>query len=168
MRNGEYELIQAPLDYPGLKYRGRYAYEHHVIWWRATGTLPPVGYVIHHKNENTRDNRLENLELKTSPKHSSDHGKARRVPDESVTCAWCHRSFQLPARVLRFKRKIGQINFFCCKSHAVSLQQSLWTRETRHGTSSGYYNHRCRCDACRAYHAAKHRRYREKVRSGSL
>lgn len=40
MRCGPYILIIPPPEYPGKKYRGRYAYEHHVVWWENTGGDP--------------------------------------------------------------------------------------------------------------------------------
>lgn len=38
VKNGPYELVIAPEEYPGKKYRGRYAYEHRVNYWRARST----------------------------------------------------------------------------------------------------------------------------------
>lgn len=37
--------------------------------------------------------------------------------------------------------------------------------DPRHGTTNGYGNHHCRCERCRAAHAAKHSEYMRKVRS---
>ncbi len=34
--------------------------------------------IVHHKNENKLDNRIENLEIKTNGKHTSDHHKGRK------------------------------------------------------------------------------------------
>lgn len=36
--------------------------------------------------------------------------------------------------------------------------------DPRHGTANGYGNRRCRCDACRAAHAAKHSAYIKRQR----
>lgn len=41
--------------------------------------------------------------------------------------------------------------------------------DSRHGTTNGYQNHRCRCEACRAAHRAAHAAYMSRVRNtGSL
>ena len=75
MKNGEYELVIAPEGYPGKLYRDRYAYEHRVVWWKTTGTLPKEDEVIHHLNENKRDNRFENLTVLSREAHSKIHGQ---------------------------------------------------------------------------------------------
>lgn len=122
MRNGEYELVVAPDEYPGRKYRDRYVYEHQLVWWKRTGKLVPDGYLIHHKNDNKRDNRFVNLELKSRAQHTHDHKfGCIHVP---VTCAHCGRSFSLPFRVYRTRRKHSQSSkLFCSKSHQVYAQQ---------------------------------------------
>jgi len=49
--------------------------EHYrTIWERANGPIPS-GYVIHHKNGDRGDNHLDNLEMKPSGKHISEHKK---------------------------------------------------------------------------------------------
>ena len=40
MINGDYILVVAPPDYPGVKYRGRYCYEHRLVWWKEHNFLP--------------------------------------------------------------------------------------------------------------------------------
>ena len=123
MKNGDYELVVAPDDYPGMRYRGRYAYEHHVVWWRIKGELPPDGYVVHHKNGDHRDNKPDNLEMKTVEEHNSLHSAAKRKPGVPVTCAWCSTVFTIRGRNKKFKEGIGQSRFYCCRSHAVLMQQ---------------------------------------------
>jgi len=73
MRNGEYELIVAPSDYPGKLYREKYAYEHQIVWWRNTGEIVEDGFVIHHENEQKRDNRFENLQKVRKVVHGKMH-----------------------------------------------------------------------------------------------
>ena len=64
MKNGPYELVIPPPEYPGKRYRGRYAYEHRVNWWRKTKKNPDDfdGLIVHHKNDKKRDNSPDNLE----------------------------------------------------------------------------------------------------------
>jgi hypothetical protein len=50
-----------------------YAYEHLVVWVAAGNSRPPKGWLLHHKNEIKKDNRLSNLELKRKDRHGVDH-----------------------------------------------------------------------------------------------
>lgn len=46
--------------------------EHRMVWEAANGPIPPK-HVIHHKNGDKLDNRLENLELMTRSQHRKHH-----------------------------------------------------------------------------------------------
>jgi len=76
MKNGKYILIVAPEGYPGKRYRGRYAYEHIVQFWRREGRMPADGCVVHHKNDDKHDNSFGNLAEITVARHSSEHSKS--------------------------------------------------------------------------------------------
>jgi hypothetical protein len=94
MKNGPYNLVIAPKDYPGMKYRGRYAYEHTVEWWKYYKTTPPKGYEIHHINGDHRDNKIENLKLLTSFDHKKVHGELRSTKVRIyLKCAYCKTEF---------------------------------------------------------------------------
>lgn len=124
MRNGPYELVIPPADYPGKRYRGRYCYEHHLIWWQHTGTLPGPGELIHHKNEQKRDNRFDNFELKTIGEHTADHNRDRRQPRLQIPCDRCGTVFEIriyEERIRRENSKSGKL--FCGRSCQVSQQQ---------------------------------------------
>ena len=93
MKNGPYELIIAPEDYPGKKYRQRYAYEHHVVYWQHTGHVLQEGENIHHKNENKRDNRFINLELIKHIDHIEKHLSQRMITYAKLECPICKKIF---------------------------------------------------------------------------
>lgn len=114
MKNGPYILVVAPDGYPGKRYRERYVYEHHLVWWKKTGQLVPDGYVLHHKNEIKTDNRISNLELKDKGKHSKDHHPA--VKGIKLRCANCNKPFEMKPYDYRFKSKNGQTRFYCGRS----------------------------------------------------
>jgi hypothetical protein len=120
MKNGPYELVRAPDDYPGKRYRGRYCYEHILVWWRSTGKLPESNEVVHHKNGKQRDNRFTNLELKTRGDHTREHCEPAAV--KKICCGFCGREFKVLARVVRAKKTRGQRKFFC--THACSLSHA--------------------------------------------
>lgn len=54
-----------------------YVYEHWLVWVSAGNSKEPTG-IIHHKNGNKRDNRLENLEQLTISEHNKLHNKSKQ------------------------------------------------------------------------------------------
>lgn len=116
MRNGPYELVIAPDDYPGKKYRGRYCYEHHLVWWRNTGRMPLAGHLIHHRNERKRDNAFSNLEEKLVAVHSSEHTRERHPP-LVIDCGMCGSQFEIqPSRFRERRAKSRSGKLFCSRS----------------------------------------------------
>jgi hypothetical protein len=119
MKNGPYILLKAPEEYPGLKYRNRYVYEHHLKWWQATKSLVPRGYTIHHRNGSKTDNNIENLEII----HKSTHVKIHKAKKEwkLLICNFCKKPFIRAANQCKFKIKEGQKNFYCCREHVYKF-----------------------------------------------
>lgn len=113
MKNGPYILVRAPEDYPGKKYRGRYVYEHTLVWWQTTGQLVPDGWLVHHKDENKHNNSFSNLELKSTARHTSDHHTLAPV---RIPCAYCGAQIERKQSEHRFRTKIGQSGFYCDRS----------------------------------------------------
>jgi len=54
-----------------------YAYEHAIVWLSA-GQVIPSGHVIHHRNVDRADNRLENLECVEIGQHNRMHNRNRQ------------------------------------------------------------------------------------------
>lgn len=53
-------------------------YLHRVIWAHHNGLIP-VGCQIHHRDEDTTNNRLDNLELVTPKQHAKEHWTEERA-----------------------------------------------------------------------------------------
>lgn len=126
MKNGPYELIIAPDNFPGKKYRGRYAYEHIVIFWKAHGYVPEKGLEIHHKNMNHRDNRITNLKLVTGQEHRKLHGEIRsKAAIRQVPCGYCGNIITMRNRDLNMKIKANKKGkAFCDRSCGAKNQHS--------------------------------------------
>jgi len=128
MKNGEYELVIAPNDYPGKKYRGRYCYEHTLVWWQNTRKLPRENEILHHKNKDKRDNKFKNLKLFSREDHDKYHGaesiKYYRI---KCICPQCVNIFIVKGNSYRNRLKnnvMGKI--FCSRKCATKYQFSKY------------------------------------------
>lgn len=111
MKNGEYILVLATNDYTGKRYRGRYCYEHHLVYWQNTGITPSNEEVIHHIDENKHNNDFSNLELITREKHSSMHSLSRGKMCAVIECPYCKTIFE---KELRKTHVIKKGKYTCC------------------------------------------------------
>ena len=57
----------------------------HILVWKTFVGPIPKGYVVHHKNHNRKDNRLENLELMSDYEHRKMHINERREEIQSAS-----------------------------------------------------------------------------------
>lgn len=62
--------------YKKTKLNGKRIYSHRKVWTLANGEIPN-GYVIHHINGDSKDNRLVNLAMMTKEAHHAMHDKDR-------------------------------------------------------------------------------------------
>ncbi len=67
--------MTATYPYKGIKVKGKKIDEHRHIMQEHLGRKLGRYEVIHHINGNTRDNRIENLELTSLHQHSREHMK---------------------------------------------------------------------------------------------
>ena len=110
MKNGDYILVKAPEWYRGKRYRGKYCYEHHLVWEKETGMPVVDGMVIHHKNHNKYDNRFKNLEIMDWKDHARMHSKKKKVYCV-LKCPVCGKVFEKEKRMCGYGRKL----VFCSK-----------------------------------------------------
>lgn len=107
--------------YRNIKRAGRSYSEHRWVWEQAHGAIPE-GYVVHHRNGDKRDNRLENLELMTHQQHSEHHNQ--RHP-RVKTCEVCGVEYE-PAPTKRARSKTCS---WACRNEAI--RQGAFRREAR-------------------------------------
>lgn len=105
MKNGDYILVIAPDNYPGKKYRNRYCYEHHLIYWQHYGIVPNENEIIHHKDGNKHNNDINNLVLITKKEHDSYHNRLRKHHWILLKCPTCNKLFTLPYRQSHIVKK---------------------------------------------------------------
>ena len=110
-------MIPVPIGYKGKTYiEGRYVYEHRYLMEKQLGRLLRFNEVVHHKNGDRMDNRLENLEVISRDRHSSDHNKERGYLVAQLRCPSCGSVFERPLR--RLNRK-GSSHVSFCSRHCI-------------------------------------------------
>ncbi len=92
-------------DYPKSDKRGE-ALRSHVVWWLIHGEVVPKGYVIHHVNENTLDDRPANLNKMTQSLHSRHHHE--KHPPVQIICAHCGKLFSVQYNIISQHLKEGR------------------------------------------------------------
>jgi hypothetical protein len=82
----KYIYIYMP-DHPkAIGTRKLYVAEHRLIMEKSIGRYLTEKEIVHHKNENTLDNRIDNLQLMTNSEHSRYHRlKTKRGKDGKFT-----------------------------------------------------------------------------------
>ena len=117
MKNGPYEFIIAPKNYPGRIYRDKYCYEHHYVYWKHTGNIIKPKENIHHINGNKRDNNFQNLDVMTRSDHIALHNpdkKKHPSPRIEVSCENCGKQYDIDSRKHKWKKKNNK-HFFCSR-----------------------------------------------------
>jgi len=84
---------------PGLVYRvvkvsprGKWKYEHRIVMERELGRRLKTYEHVHHKNENTLDNRTENLQVMINADHVRHHNKIAGWSINFSRCIQCGRT----------------------------------------------------------------------------
>ena len=138
---GRYVYVVVP-GHPMADSRGR-VLEHRYKMAKKLGRPLLRNEVVHHKNEKKRDNRIRNLQMMKSGRHSRIHHPPNLVRYE---CAHCMVEIVKTART---KTK------FCsrkCMGLAFSITQMgisrQGVRKSSHGTRNEYQRG-CRCSSCR-------------------
>jgi hypothetical protein len=73
--------------------RYRYQFEHRFVWEQHNGPVPD-GYVVHHRNEDKSDNRIDNLELMLRSEHTRLHHRDTEQYPDGATAAEYQRAYR--------------------------------------------------------------------------
>lgn len=99
--------------------------EHRYVMQNHMGRKLERNEVVHHRDNNGKNNSVKNLELMTLSEHSSKHGQARFVPLVRVKCAQCGKVVFQEARKFRFYRKRG-FKKFCSRQCSGKFGSDLY------------------------------------------
>ena len=102
VKNGLYIAVTPPVDYVGRTFNdGRYMYEHRLVMEQYLGRLLDKDEVVHHRNGDKHDNRIENLALVTTKTHGNHH---RHPPN--ARCGSCGSEVHVRPYKLRRGRPV--------------------------------------------------------------
>ena len=122
MKNGDYNLVKAPKDFQGIKYRGKYCLEHHYVYCKEYHVVPKDNEVIHHIDGNKQNNNIKNLKLMTREEHVKIHHKKKTYV--KLKCVWCQKVFVREKRETHLSK---HQQFTCCSrqcsAKAIHLKQ---------------------------------------------
>lgn len=62
MGNPNVGINQRSKDYIKIRVNGKIVFEHRYVWEKANGPIPK-DYIIHHIDEDKKNNRIENLKM---------------------------------------------------------------------------------------------------------
>lgn len=91
VKSGSYLYAVVP-EHPN-KYLHDYVLLHRILIENKLKRLLTANEVVHHKNKNTFDNRLINLEVLSSLEHKRQHGYAQGKKLLKCKCPQCHCIF---------------------------------------------------------------------------
>ena len=124
--------------HPMADSRGR-VLEHRYVMAEHLGRMLTTDEIVHHLDENTRNNDISNLALMLRGEHTNHHCPAFRV---DLVCPYCARPF------VRVRRGMKGALTFCSKSCSTSYYHANSVSKARPHGFYGTYRKGCRCAPC--------------------
>lgn len=88
---GDYNYVVVR-NHPNATKNG-YVLHHRIVMENKLGRLLSSNEIVHHKNGDKKDNRVENLEVMSSKEHARLHGLEQGVQMVELKCPHCSESF---------------------------------------------------------------------------
>jgi hypothetical protein len=101
--------------------------EHRYVMAHLLGRPLTSKEIVHHKDENKRNNEPSNLEIVLKKDHAKLHAKGRTMTD--IICSGCGCIYKRELRNHSCKVKSGQKNFYCSRSCASFWKLKKYLRE---------------------------------------
>lgn len=79
-------------EHPRANERG-YVLHHRIVMENHLGRLLNRNEIVHHKNHDRKDNRIENLEVMDAKQHNTLHGSETPRKMCELICPWCKGTF---------------------------------------------------------------------------
>lgn len=108
---GDYMYGLVP-EHPNATKNG-YVLLHRLIVENHLGRILNTDEIVHHKNHNKKDNRIENLEVMNKLDHTRMHGLEQGKTVVLLKCPQCSKVFEIPKNK-SFLVKKNKLNCTCC------------------------------------------------------
>lgn len=117
---GGYKYCRTNPSHPNENSNGLYPL-HRVLMENKINRLLKREEVVHHKNGDKNDNRIENLELLSASKHAKLHKK--EIEQIKITCPECRKISYLKPHTYRLRLKRSKYNKLFCSRSCGAINQ---------------------------------------------